>query len=345
VGGVDPDIKAYRQNELTFTFERELNSKFVVQARYTRKRLDRAIEDVGFITPSGSEAYIIGNPGIGLVAQFREQQGFRPVKARRDYDAFEIRLDRRFADSYYFNANYTFSRLYGNYSGLASTDEEGRTDPNVSRAFDAPFTEAVVANGSETLGRLATDRPHVFKFAGAFNLDWNERFGFGSNNTTEFQTFFTAQSGTPLTTFTDIAGYDTIILNGRGDLGRTAMYTETDFAIRHRYNFGRDNRFTLVGEIDVLNLFNENNELGRFTRIDQLVYDLEDPANGLVTAQEAATLSSAALLRLAQQRFARSGAPGIASKANNITNRDPRFNRVDSFQPGRTVRFGFRLLF
>jgi hypothetical protein len=215
----------------------------------------------------------------------------------------------------------------------------------VSRAFDAPYTEAVVANGSETLGRLATDRPHVFKFAGAFNLDWNERFGFGSNNTTEFQTFFTAQSGTPLTTFTDIAGYDTIILNGRGDLGRTAMYTETDFAIRHRYNFGRDNRFTLVGEIDVLNLFNENNELGRFTRIDQLVYDLEDPANGLVTAQEAATLSSAALLRLAQQRFARSGAPGIASKANNITNRDPRFNRVDSFQPGRTVRFGFRLLF
>jgi hypothetical protein len=139
VGGVDPDIKAYRQNELTFTFERELNSKFVVQARYTRKRLDRAIEDVGFITPSGSEAYIIGNPGIGLVAQFREQQGFRPVKARRDYDAFEIRLDRRFADSYYFNANYTFSRLYGNYSGLASTDEEGRTDPNVSRAFGRPI--------------------------------------------------------------------------------------------------------------------------------------------------------------------------------------------------------------
>ncbi len=345
VGGVDPDIKAYRQNELTFTFERELNSKFVVQARYTRKRLDRAIEDVGFITPSGSEAYIIGNPGIGLVAQFREEQGFTPVKARRDYDAFEIRLDRRFADSYYFNANYTFSRLYGNYSGLASTDEEGRTDPNVSRAFDAPFTEAVVANGQETLGRLATDRPHVFKFAGAFNLDWNKRFGFGSNNTTEFQTFFTAQSGTPLTTFTDVAGYDTVILNGRGDLGRTGMFTETDFAVRHRYRFGPENRFTLVGEVDVLNLFNENNELGRFTRIDQLVYDLEDPANGLVTVQEESTLSSAALLRLAQQRFTRNGAPGIAREANNIANRDPRFNLVDAFQPGRTIRFGFRFLF
>ena len=344
VGGVDPDIKAYRQSELTFTFERELTSKFVVQARYTRKKLDRAIEDVGFITPSGSEAYIIGNPGLGLVAQFRQEQGFTPVKARRDYDAFEIRLDRRFADDYYFNANYTYSRLYGNYSGLASTDEEGRTDPNVSRAFDAPFTEAVVAGG-ETLGRLATDRPHVFKFAGAYSLDWNKRFGFGSNNTTEFQTFFTAQSGTPLTTLTDVAGYDTIILNGRGDLGRTEMYTETDFAVRHRYRFGRDNRFTLVGEVDFLNVFNENNELGRFTRIDQLVYNLEDPANGLVTALEASTLSSAALLRLAQQRFSANGAPGILSQANDPAVRDPRFNLVDTFQPGRSIRFGFRFLF
>lgn len=344
VGGVDPDIKAYRQSELTFTFERELNSKFVLQARYTRKKLDRAIEDVGFITPSGSEAYIIGNPGLGLVKQFREAQGFTAVKARRDYDAFEVRVDRRLADDYYFNANYTYSRLYGNYSGLASTDEEGRTDPNVSRAFDAPFTEGAVAGG-ETLGRLATDRPHVFKFAGGFSLDWNRRFGFGSNNTTEFSTFFTAQSGTPLTTFTDIAGYDTIILNGRGDLGRTERYTETDFAVRHRYRFGRDNRFTLVGELDVLNLFNENNELGRYTRIDQLVYNLEDPANGLVTTQEANTLTSAALLRLAQQRFSRNGAPGILSQANNATNRDPRFNLTDSFQPGRTVRFGFRFLF
>lgn len=344
VGGVDPDIKAYRQSELTFTFERELNSKFVLQARYTRKKLDRAIEDVGFITPSGSEAYIIGNPGLGLVAQFREQQGFTPIKARRDYDAFEVGVDRRFADDYYFNANYTYSRLYGNYSGLASTDEEGRTDPNVSRAFDAPFTEAVVAGG-ETLGRLATDRPHVFKFAGAYSLDWNKRFGFGSANTTEFQTFFTAQSGTPLTTFTDVAGYDTIILNGRGDLGRTEMFTQTDFAIRHRYRFGRDNRFTMVGEIDVINLLNESNELGRFTRIDQLVYDLSDPANGLVTAAERSSLGAAALLRLAQQRFSRNGAPGILSSANNAANRDPRYNLVDSFQAGRSIRFGFRLLF
>jgi hypothetical protein len=355
-GGIDPDIKAYRQTELTFTFERQLSSKFVLQARYTRKKLDRTVEDIGFITPSGSEAYIIGNPGFGLTKSFREEQGFTPVKAVRDYQALEVRLDRRFADDFYFNANYTFSRLYGNYSGLSSSDElvvggvddptrfTGRNNPNVSRYFDAPFTEATVAGG-ETLGRLATDRPHAFKFAGAYSLDWLKRFGFGANNTTEFQTFFTAQSGTPITSVADIAGYDTIVLNKRGDLGRTEAFTQTDFAVRHRFRFGRDNRFTLVGEIDLLNLFNESNELGRFTLIDPTIYNLQDPENGLVTTAEAQTLSSPALLRLAQQRFQRNGAPGILAQATSAANRDPRYNRPILFQAPRELRFGIRFLF
>lgn len=202
--------------------------------------------------------------------------------------------------------------------------------------------------GGKSLGRLATDRPHVFKFAGAYSFDWNKQFGFGKgggNSVTEFQTFFTAQSGTPLTTIADVEGYDTIILKGRGDLGRTEKFTQTDFAIRHRYRFGRDNRFTLVGEIDVLNLFNENNELARYTLIDSTVYNLEDPANGLVTTAEEAALSSSALLRLAQQRFQKSGAPGILSQATDPANRDQRYNLTNSFQAPREFRFGFRLLF
>jgi hypothetical protein len=366
-GGIDPNIKPYRQSELTFTFERELASKFVLQARYTRKRLDRAIEDVGFFNAQGSEVYIIGNPGEGFAKQAREDQGFRADKPVRHYDAFEIRLDRRFANNFYFNANYTLSRLYGNYSGLASSDEiiqyeagaQGRTDPNASRYFDAPFTEAVVAGG-ETLGRLATDRPHVFKFAGAYSLDWNKRFGLGENNTTEFQTFFTAQSGTPLTTIADIAHYDTIIVNGRGDLGRTGAFTQTDFAIRHRYRFGRDSRFTLVAEMDILNLFNENNELGRYTLINPNTFALEDPVNGLVTQAEinafraqyptstgtgTSPQAAAAALRLAQQRFQKNGAPELLKNINAAADRDERFNQPNSFQAPREVRFGFRLLF
>jgi hypothetical protein len=357
-GGIDPDIKPYRQNELTFQLERELTNKFVFSTRYSRKRLDRTIEDIGFINVQGSEVYIIGNPGEGIARQQREAQGFRPDKAIRNYDAVEFRLDRRFADNYYFNANYTWSRLYGNYSGLASSDEaailggEGRTDPNVSRYFDAPFTEATIAGG-QTLGRLPTDRPHVFKFAGAYSLDWNQRFGVWSDNTTEFQGFFTAQSGTPQTTIAQVAGYNTIIVNGRGDIGRTATFTSTDFALRHRYRFGRDNRFALVGEVDILNAFNQNAVVARYNIISTPNFALDAPSNGLVTQAEINALvtqfgeeiGSARALTLAERRFQQSGAPAILTAVNSTTNRDPRYGQPLSFQAPREVRFGFRLIF
>lgn len=368
-GGVDPDIEPYRQSEMTLTFERELTNNFVFLSRYSRKRLDRTIEDVGFFNAEGSEVYIIGNPGYGAALTQRESAGLRADKAIRRYDALEFRLERRFADDYYFNANYTYSRLFGNYSGLASSDEaqitgtgEGRTDPNVSRYFDAPFTESTVAGG-DTLGLLATDRPHVFKFAGAFSLDWNKRFGFGSNNTTEFQTFFTAQSGTPQTTIASVAGYNTIIVNGRGDLGRTERFTSTDFAIRHRYQFGRDNRFTLVGEMDVLNLFNQNAVLARYNIRSISNFALEDPANGLITQAETNNLIAQAIaqnngnvavgtalgrsraFQLAELRFQQNGAPQILSQINSAAELDPRFGQPNQFQAPREVRFGFRLLF
>jgi Carboxypeptidase regulatory-like domain/TonB dependent receptor/TonB-dependent Receptor Plug Domain len=362
-GGIDPDIKPYRQSEMTFTFERQLNDKFVVQGRYVRKRLDRAIEDIGFFNAQGSEVYIIGNPGEGAAKAQREAQGLRPDKAIRRYDAFEIRLDRRFANSYYFNANYTYSRLYGNFSGLASSDEaavsatgSGRTDPNVSRYFDAPFTEAVLAGG-ESIGRLATDRPHVFKIAAAYDLDWQQRFGFGGSNSTSLQGFYSASSGTPLTTVGNIAGYTTIIVNGRGDLGRTEMLSSTDLALRHRYRFGRDNRFTLVAEADVLNVFNQNSVVSIFAQRSISTFALDTPANGLVSQAEINAFdaqfppvngerseqSTAASLRLAQQRLQRNGAPVIVSKINAENN--PRFLQPTAFQPQREFRFGFRLLF
>ena len=46
---------------------------------------------------------------------------------------------------------------------------------------------------------------------------------------------------------------------GRGDLGRTELFTQTDFAITHRYKFGQDGRFGLAFEVNFINLFNENN--------------------------------------------------------------------------------------
>ena len=260
-GGVDPDLEAARQSEYTIGVEQQVFTNFLISGRYTHKQIDRAVEDIGLPTPEGSEAYIIGNPGFGLACEVATDLGFPCTRAERDYDAFEIRADYR-ARKYFFNASYTLSRLYGNYSGLASSDEFGRSSPNVNRFFDLPFL-GYTAGGQAENGRLATDRPHVFKAFGGYSFDW---FGSNSNETT-ISAFTTVQSGTPLTTIYQLYSVTSAILNGRGDLGRTETFTETDFNISHRYRFGRDNRFSIEPFVNIRNLFDEKNVLGVQTTI------------------------------------------------------------------------------
>jgi hypothetical protein len=221
-GAIDPDIKAARQSEFTVGVERKLSNVMLFSARYSHKNVDRAIEDIGFPTPSGSEAYIIGNPGFGLAAATATANGYKATKAVRRYDAVELRIDKRLSKNYFFNASYTWSRLFGNYSGLASSDEAGRSSPNVNRFFDLPFL-GYTANGVPDNGRLATDRPHVFKAFAGYTFDW-----MGSKtNSTDFSFFTTAESGTPLTT--------QYVLCGDGDRLRTRRFGSHRNVYRNRF--------------------------------------------------------------------------------------------------------------
>jgi len=341
-GAIDPNIKAFRQSEITFTFERDLGHKLTFAGRYSRKNVDRAVEDAGFLTSTGSEAYVIGNPGEGLYAQLATQNGLVVLKPKRVYDAIEVRLDRRFADNFFFNMNYTWSRLFGNYSGLASSDEDGRTSPNVNRFFDLPVAGFTVLGGKDD-GLLPTDRTHAFKFYGAYNFDWDKLLKFGKGNETMFSMFTTVQSGTPLTTTVDIANIDTIVLTKRGDLGRTETFTQTDFALRHNIKFGRDNRFKVILEADMINAFNEKNELSRNNLLNITNYDVTDVRWGLVTAAEAGLPNAQAL---AMGRFQRNGSAALAADANLAgAAHNKLFNFTNSFQGGRELRIGFRFIF
>jgi len=338
-GAIDPDIKAARQSEYTIGLEHQLGNNFVVAGRYTHKQIDRAIEDVGVFNAAGSEAYIIGNPGFGLVAEIASTANLPSAKAERDYDAFEIRLDKR-ASNYFFNASYTLSRLFGNYSGLASSDEAGRSSPNVNRFFDLPPL-GFNANGDPDNGRLATDRPHVFKAYGGYTFDFR-----GDNvNRTTVSAFTTIQSGTPLTTIYDLYQLGTTILNGRGDLGRTDRFSETDLSVNHRYRFGRDNRLALEAFVDIRNLFNQDSELGRQTLISSTIFtagNLRSAAGGCTTCGDEAavfqTIFNGSGIQQNVLNFL--NANGVSS-----TGRRNDYNQSNNFQLPRDVRFGFRFFF
>ncbi|HXG64028.1 MAG TPA: TonB-dependent receptor [Blastocatellia bacterium] len=331
-GKVDPNLKPFRQSEFTVGFERELSPTYVVSARYTYKNVDSAIEDAGFPTPEGSEAYIIGNPGEGLHAEVARQFGYvKTTKPQRRYDAFEVRVDRRFANNYYFNVNYTYSRLYGNYSGLASSDEVtngvGRTSPGVNRFFDLPFV-GFTAAGEPDNGRLATDRPHVFKAFGGYTFNW---FGSG-NNATDISFFTTAQSGTPLTTFFSFYNVTTI-LNGRGDLGRTEAFTQTDVALSHKVRFSE--RYVVTFDANVLNLFNESNAL---TAFNQIVGTGTTGAN-LNLGDEPETINRLLTQGVLNEVLAFLNDPAAPQRRNTALGL-PTF-----FQAGRQVRLGVRFSF
>ncbi len=329
LGAVDPDLKAFQQSEYTIGVEKSFGSGYFLRGRYTRKQVDVAVEDIGFIASTGGEAYVIGNPGRGLAAAQSRANGFQPLEAVRKYDVGEIRLTKRFASSFSFDASYTLSRLFGNYAGLSSSDEAGRNSPNVNRNFDLPFI-GFSALGSPDDGRLATDRPHSFKLSGSYNYEWSK------TNSTEISGFTLAQSGTPVTTRFTLYGVAGQILNGRGDLGRTSAFTQTDLGLRHKYRFGSDNRYVLAFDIDVLNLFNEANELQRFEAISTASINFD--ANDIPLAAD-----EVAGIRLFQSE-------NTSDRINdflraNPSRLDPRYNKPTVFQTGRSFRFGFRFLF
>ena len=126
----------------------------------------------------------------GLTAPFSTP---RPM---RQYDALEVTLSRRFSNNWFGSANVTISRLYGNYAGLANSDEIttpttgtssstaqqqagsiARPGTAAGRAWDLDELEWIRTGPSTSFGRLATDRPVVAKFYGAYTSAFGTQVG------------------------------------------------------------------------------------------------------------------------------------------------------------------------
>jgi hypothetical protein len=285
---LDPNVKPMSSDTVHAGVEWEVQKGMVFTGRYVRNKLNRTIEDMGQIE-NGDEVYNYGNPGEGrntvalsggLACPITiDGNCFVPMpKAKRTYDAMELSLGKRFGGGYLFNASYVYSRLWGNYSGLQSTDEirpatlgyafggnqaffsqTYRPGGNANRYFD--LDEAVFdAHGHDGLyGRLPTDRPHVFKFYGS------KQFKFG----TEIGGFFRAMSGTPMTTQVNTSNGIPMYVEGRGDMGRTPIFNQTDLLIAHELKIGKNETKKLRFEFNIINLFNQKTNVYTMDRYNQ----------------------------------------------------------------------------
>jgi hypothetical protein len=260
---IEPDLRPMESWEAQIGVDHQLTPTIRLGARYVHKEIERAIEDVGVLIPEVGEYYVIGNPGEGITTGVGDLPYAPPV---REYDGLELTFDRRFADNWSLRAYYTLSRLWGNYSGLANSDENnvvgnplnpqytaGRLSPNVSRLYDVSAS-MYDQNGDLVYGPLATDRPHQlgaqFLYSAPFGL---------SVGVTQY-----VGSGTPISTIGKIPINNYFYPYGRGDLGETPWLTQTDLSLRFTQGLGKGVSFT-VG-LTVLNLFDEDTPTRQWAR-------------------------------------------------------------------------------
>ncbi|MEE9293882.1 MAG: TonB-dependent receptor [Phycisphaerae bacterium] len=318
---LDPDIKPMRMSEFVGGFEWETAPNYIFSFRFTHKQLDEAIEDVGRQTPAG-EAYYITNPGRGFsVSKFLEA-GLPPTPdPERTYNAWEFRLRKAFSDRWHGDLSYTYSRLRGLYSGLGSSDENGRLSPNVDRDFDLWFLN-YDSNGNLLSGPLQTDRPHQIKFNGSYTTPWN----------TELGGFFRAMSGTPISRWTSFENVE-IHVDNRGSDGRNPFWIQTDFMVIQRFHPFDDEAKTLEFNFNVINLFNQKTALRTFRTIyrdNMPLWQPGDDPNIVLNGYDVDAIAACI---------------GLDASGNCIANvPDPRFLQRDRFLPPIAARFGVRFV-
>jgi len=338
---VDPNLKPMFQDSTNLGLEYQLTPTTMVGVNYVHNKLTRAIEDVGILDASGNETYFAGNPGEGITSFWpaTASTAIVPVpKPLRQYDAVDLTLSRRFSNRWFGSANLTFSRLYGNYSGLANSDEIttpttgqtvatsqqqtgsiARPGTAAGRAWDLSELEFDSHGNLDTRGRLATDRPVVAKFYGSY------QFKFG----TQVGANVYVGSGTPMSTVVNTVNTIPALVEGRGDMGRTPVLSHTDLLVSHEVNIMRGQRLRF--ELNVLNVFNQKTPTHIFNSLNK--------GAGLARADSAINLSHTDLYQGYDYRALILASPSAAAAF------DPRYGQPDLWQLGAQGQVSVKYLF
>ena len=338
---IDPNLKPMFQDSTNVGLEYQWTPTTAIGVNYVHNKLTRAIEDVGSLDASGNEVYFAANPGEGVATTMFTTgltAPFNTPKPLRQYDAVELSVNRRFSKNWFGSANLTISRLYGNYAGLANSDEIQTPTTGVSSAtaqqqagsISRPGTAAGRAwdldelvwdshGNLNVLGRLATDRPVVAKFYGSYMLPFGTQIG----------GFVYAGSGTPMSTVVNSTNTIPVFVEGRGDMGRTPFLSRTDLLVSHELKMTGSQRVRF--EFNVINLFNQKTATHIFNSLNK--------GAGLARADSAIDLSNVDLAKGYDYRALILASP---SGANAF---DPRYGKADLWQAGTQGQFSIKYIF
>jgi hypothetical protein len=262
----DPNLKPVAQREISFGAEKKLTEDLSVSLRLVQKHLIRTIEDVGVENiEAGGEEYFNANPGSPWIrAKFNElSPGYwEQPKAKREYYGMNLSIEKRFSHNWQGGINYTLSKVEGNYSGLSSSDENGRNSPNVERFFDMWFMMYRL-DGQLLDGPLPQDRTHYIKAYGSYSFPFGLTVGFVGYG----------RSGLPLSTNLDVRN-TYIYPNGYGDLGRLPFTLWADIYIE--YSLRIAGKYNVAFNFQVNNVTNTKTWQGQVTRPNRQTMSISD---------------------------------------------------------------------
>jgi hypothetical protein len=208
-GGTD-GLRGEHHDEFVLGFEQQIGSSVVLAARGIHRALKESI--TAAFRPD--REFAGGNPGRGELEHL--------PRSERKYWALDLSL-RSESTRWSALASYVASRNRGNYPGLFVAEagglRGGSFGPNNNQLMYFP------AQSVNSFGPLPNDRPHVFKAALAHAFTPELEVG----------TFFTAQSGSPLSELGRVtSGFNApLFITPRGSEGRTPAIWDLSFRIRY----------------------------------------------------------------------------------------------------------------
>lgn len=371
---VDPTLRPMGVDQINVTAEYQLGARTFIRASYVRSDLLHTIEDMGVLV-EGSEHFLFVNPGEGLLGTVMnvnypatkvpadlckkrlsgtnlerclKSEVFPTPKAERTYNALELSLTQRFAERWFFSSSYVYSRLHGIYGGIANSDEIRtpttgggfgpgqqqnsqitRQGTSAGRAWDLDEYMFNAKGNPYATGPLATDRPHAFKLYGSYNFKFGTDVGLN----------FLAESGTPISTYAYTTDRVRMLVNDRGDLGRTPVFSQTDLLVAHQVKITENKRLRF--EFNMANLFNQKTARHIYNCLNY------DCVNGLVAA--GMNMKNVNLFEgFDPQALIRASTNGVAfanGTPGALNPFDPRYKKQDLWNPGFQGRFGVKFVF
>ena len=275
---------AQYQDEVVAGFEKEFKNGYTFSGRFVYRHIRRIVEDISGVNSTQANAgvpqqYVIANPSkkLDIFHNFvpctsgpncDPDTGFNDLNqpilgsdgipdgfpnASRIYKAMELVVSRRFHNGLQLYANYTLSKLHGNFQGSFRSDN-GQTDPNISSLFDFTNSDGLLGDQNRP-GVLPSDRTHSVKIFG--NYQW-KNVNFGAS--------WSILTGTPISKFLDHPVYlnaGEVPVGGRGALGRTDTTFPLNLHADYTWKWGEGKRVQFLAD-----LFNIGNQT-RIFRVNQ----------------------------------------------------------------------------